>query len=226
MINLLLDLLYPPACELCDALIPNRDQILCIACKGKLACTDYHLLRNNPVAQHFWGRLEVERATAYLHFKKQSHTQQLIHQLKYENRPDVGVFLGLLAAQGLCQDGFLKDVDLILPVPLYSGKQKKRGYNQAERIAHGLSIQSGITVSSTHLIKSEHTESQTKKSRAKRFTNVRDSFELKNAEELDHRHLLIVDDVITTGSTLEACGRLLKDSLNCRLSIFTLAATD
>ncbi|MAY83932.1 MAG: amidophosphoribosyltransferase [Flavobacteriales bacterium] len=226
MINLLLDIIYPPSCEACGTLIPSRSELLCIKCRLNLSRTDYHKLRRNPVAQHFWGRLQVERATSFLHFREQSICQQLIHKLKYEGRPDIGVALGRLLASELKVNGFFEEIDLILPIPMHKAKQKKRGYNQAERLAYGVALQTSIEISTDHLLKGIHTESQTKKGRAKRFENVRDSFSLQNERDLDSKHILLIDDVITTGSTLEACGRLLKDRLDCRLSILTLAATD
>jgi ComF family protein len=180
----------------------------------------------NPVAQHFWGRLKIEKATAFLHFKKQSMTQDLIHKLKYENRVEIGLLLGRIAAEELIADGFFKGIDLIVPVPMHQTKQKKRGYNQAEVIAKGVAEQSGIAMASELLVKAINTETQTKKSRALRFQNVKDSYALKNSQQIEADHLLLIDDVITTGSTLEACATILKDALDCRLSILTLAATD
>lgn len=226
MIELLLDLLYPPLCEHCKCLVANRSLLLCLECQLNLPRTDYHRLTINPVAQHFWGRLKIDRATAFLHFKKQSMTQDLIHKLKYENRAEIGLTLGRIAAEELIADGFFKGIDLIIPVPMHPAKQKKRGYNQAEIIAKGVAEQSGISMDMDILVKQIHTETQTKKSRALRFQNVKDSYALKNIEAIEAKHLLLIDDVITTGSTLEACASLMRDALDCRLSILTLAATD
>ena len=203
-----------------------QNQTLCIKCRLTLPRTDYHRSTVNPVSQHFWGRLDVEKATSFLHFKKQSITQKLIHKLKYEGRQEIGFFLGNMAALELDDDGFFDGIDLIIPVPMHPSKRKKRGYNQAEIIARGVSNHTQILLLADYLLKKVHTETQTNKSRSHRFRNVDQSYAIDQECKQDATHILLIDDVITTGSTIEACGKILKDSLDCRLSVLTLAATD
>jgi len=226
MIDCLLDLFYPPACEGCGTLLSERSRLLCLKCFQALPRTDFFKGQYNPVEQHFWGRLPIEKATAFLHFRKQGITQKLLHLLKYEQRADVGFNLGKWCAIELDQKGFFEGIELILPVPIHPKKAKKRGYNQSRKLAAGLAAQLKIEVAENHLIKASPTVSQTTKSRSARYQNVSDSFALRQANELTRKHLLLLDDVITTGSTLEACGRLLLDQTDCQLSILSLAATE
>lgn len=188
--------------------------------------TNYHLLRSNPVEQHFMGRIPVVKATAFLHFKNGSKTQDLLHLIKYEGKRELGIYMGELCAIELMSSGFFDEMDVLIPVPVHSKKQKQRGYNQAEVIAKGVGRIIQKPVLSEALRKVEYTLSQTTKNRYNRFENVQASFEVKNGVELEGKHLLLFDDVITTGSTLEACGVKLLEAANCKLSVLTLAATD
>lgn len=226
MIKDLLDLFFPPCCTSCGNLLPPSVEYLCIHCQLSLHRTHYHQLRSNPVEKHFWGRLKIERATSFLHFKPKGIVQKIVHQLKYQEQSDLGYAMGKLCARELQSSAFLEGIEIILPVPIHPKKLKIRGYNQAAAFGRGVSSFTGIPIDEESLLKEQHTDSQTKKSRYHRFENVRSSFVIKSIQNIQGKHILLVDDVITTGSTLEACGTALKDSADCRISILTLAATE
>ncbi len=149
-----------------------------------------------------------------------------MHSIKYEGNKELGIFMGVMCARDLLKTDFFEGIDLLVPVPMHAAKIKKRGYNQAALIAEGISRVTGRPFSENLLVKNENTESQTKMNRLDRFENVRASFSVNNVHDSSAEHILLIDDVITTGSTLEACGLALQDGMNCRLSILTLAATD
>jgi ComF family protein len=178
---------------------------------------------DNPVAQTFWGRVEIENACAYFFFAKGSKYRPLLHQLKYKGKREVGVELGLIFGQTLAKSDLYRGIDYTIPVPLHPKKLRIRGYNQAEAIAQGIAQGLGTGMVTNQLVRKEFTETQTRKSRVERVRNVADAFELKNGNGLKGKHLLLVDDVITTGATLEACATKLLTIEGCKVSIGTLA---
>ena len=179
---------------------------------------------DNPVSRIFWGRTEVESAASYFHFNKGSKVQRLIHLLKYKGRRDIGIYLGRQYGAFLKNSPFFTTVEVIMPVPLHWKKLRKRGYNQSEQFAVGLSISMKIPVDTLILYRKRATETQTKKSRFKRWENVAEIFALKDPEKLNGRHVLLVDDVITTGATLEACILALHAVPGIRISVASIAA--
>ena len=159
-------------------------------------------------------------------FLKNTKVQNLIHSLKYDGKTEVGTFLGKLLAQQLKNSEFYQDVDLVIPVPLHLKKLRTRGYNQSEYIAIGLADEMGILSSTKNLLRNKATETQTKKNRYTRFENMQDVFELKNQADLKDKHILLIDDVITTGATLEACGNVLLAGGIKKLSIAAIAFSE
>ncbi len=176
----------------------------------------------NPVSRVFWGRINIKAATSFLFYSKQGKVQNLIHHLKYRRQKDVGIELGKLFGIELQKSPFYKDLDFIIPVPLHPKKLRKRGYNQSLVIAEGLKKSMGIDVF-TGLQRKIHSSTQTKKSRYERWENVKDIFKIENPEELENKSILLIDDVLTTGATLEACATVLSDVPNITISIATLA---
>lgn len=197
--------------------------MICINCLRDLPRTNYHRMGDNPVYDIFTGRCQFTRATAFLYFVKKGIVQNLLHQLKYKDKPLLGKFLGEIAAYDLQKDGFLQSVDLIIPIPLHHRKEKKRGYNQSAMLAEGLSLHSGIPYSSTHLLRKTDNASQTRKSRFERWLNVESVFTVEDRESLCDKHVLLIDDVVTTGSTIEAAVMKLEQISGLRISLFTLA---
>ena len=176
----------------------------------------------NPVSRAFWGRVNLKAATAFLFFSKQGKVQNLMHALKYRQQKNVGIYLGKLLGQDLLKSPLYENLDYIIPVPLHPKKLNIRGYNQSMMIAKGISEGYGTEI--FHGLKRNlHSPSQTKKSRYERWENVRDIFHLVDSHLLEDKSILLIDDVITTGATLEACAKLLEDVPNIEISIASLA---
>ncbi len=218
-----LALFFPDLCGACAKNLFKGESEICTSCIYKLPLTTFHADPNNKVARQFWGRIPFFQAGAYLHFKKGGRVQALLHQIKYRKREQLGVRLGELYGYELSQTGSFIKPDLIIPVPLHPKKLKIRGYNQSEAIAKGMSKVLQVDLSSTHLIRNLHTESQTKKSRFSRYENMQEAFSIHQAEALEGKHILLIDDVITTGSTIEACALCLQEKAKITLSIAALA---
>jgi ComF family protein len=184
--------------------------------------TNYHLHPNNPVEKIFWGRIPVTHATAQYYFTKESMMQHLMHQFKYRGNRELGSYLGKLMGQALMQTNRFAQIDAIVPLPLHEVKERKRGYNQARVLCDGMAAVLNKPVCKDVIRRRVHTESQTKKNRIARWENMKDRFELIHSDAMEGRHVLLVDDVITTGATLEACGSVLMQIPDIRLSIAAL----
>lgn len=218
----LLWLLYPELCAACSRPLFRGEECICTFCRYKLPKTHFHELKENPVVKHFWGKIPVRHATSYYHFSKGEKVQKLIHQLKYKGRQDVGVFIG--RSMGIELRDWLKQSDLIIPVPLHSDRLRKRGYNQSECFADGLAEGSGLPVNTRSLIRSKATETQTAKHRFERYMNMENVFTVKEPEAVYSKKILLVDDVITTGSTLISCAEKLIASGAASINIAAIAA--
>lgn len=222
------NLLFPDLCAACGQQLFHGEKQICTTCLYDLPYTDFHLYPDNPVARLFWGRINCHSAMAMLYFRKTSKVQQLIHQLKYRSQPELGVRLGEILGEKLLEGFTAADAlpDLIIPVPLHPAKKRSRGYNQSQKIAEGISAVTHIPVGTTQLIRKRSTATQTKKNRYKRFENMKAVFSVPDQAALAGKHGLLVDDVITTGATLEACGQVLLDQGLQQLSIAALAFTE
>jgi ComF family protein len=215
-------LIYPDLCMTCDNPLMKQERLLCTNCLIELPRTHYHLVNGNPVEQIFWGRVSVEKATAYFIFQKGSRYQKLIHQLKYKGAIEVGHELGRWFGSELTQNSYFDAIDLIVPVPLHPRKEKKRGYNQSLMIAEGLSLSLKKPIEKKTLYRKEYSETQTRKGRYDRWENVNSLFAVRNETTISGKHLLLVDDIITTGATLEACVTVLLKIPDVKVSIATL----
>lgn len=218
-------LFYPALCLACNKPLLRKEEIICMHCQATLPLTNFHLEKENPVSQLFWGRVDVQYATALYHYSKGSRIQHLIHQLKYKNQPQIGVYLGKILGRTIFESEFFNDTTALIPIPLHPKKEKIRGYNQSEVIANGVSLATGWPVWKDILVRKEFTDTQTKKNRWDRWQNVKNMFDVKNPERIKGKHLLILDDVITTGATIEACVRWLNECKDVRVSVASLAAT-
>ncbi len=216
-------LIFPELCQACAKSLYRNEEVICADCLYHLPFTDFHLQPDNLVAQQFWGRVNVEAASALLYFSKGSRVQNLMHQLKYKNEPEIGVYLGKLAGKRLSENPLFASVDMIIPVPLHKQKLLKRGYNQSLSFAEGISKKLLLPVENNNLIRTMNTESQTKKSRTSRYENMKEVFAVKMSEKLTGKHILLVDDIITTGATLEACCTVLLDIPGVKISIAAIA---
>lgn len=221
--NDLIGLLFPNLCNACGVALYHSEHLICTKCLYDLPFTDYHQYAENRVAKQLWGRLPLHAAMAMLYFRKGAKVQNLIHNLKYNGRTDVGVLLGNMLGERLKSANLYQDIDLVIPVPLHCKKYKTRGYNQSTFIAEGIAAQLEIGISEDHLIRTTSTESQTKKSRYNRYENMKDVFQVNYPEDIIGKHILLVDDVITTGATLEACAITLLDIGAAKVSIAAIA---
>jgi len=218
-----LHLFYPHVCTGCGSDLVSEDNLLCLRCIHALPHTNFAGLANNPIEKHFWGRLRIETGHSEFYFEKEFLIQHLIHQLKYKGDTGIGFYLGELMGRSLLNSNRFTGIDALIPLPLYADKERKRGYNQAAVICNGISSVMNIPVLNTAVVRSHATETQTRKHRTERWENVSGSFKVARPEELKNKHLLLVDDVITTGATLEACGAIILQQENIKLSMATLA---
>lgn len=216
-----LHLLFPHICVGCGSDNLSKENILCIRCMERLPETRFELHSGNPVEKKFLGRLPLIAATAMYYFTRESLTQRLIHQFKYKANKELGLQLGCLLGRSMKESGRF-DADALIPLPLYSHKERKRGFNQSKILCDGISEQLGIPVLNNAIIRPHHTETQTRKGRIERWKNIEGKFVLKEPQSITGKHLLLVDDVITTGATLEACGSELLKAPGTQLSLACL----
>ncbi len=221
--NRLINLISPRACTICGNRLGLHEDILCGKCNLHLPRT-HHVRQpyDNEMAKLFWGRLPIERAAALTHYASGSQVSNIIYQLKYGHRPETGIVMGELIAKEFIPFHFFDDIDLIIPVPLAKPRQRQRGYNQSEMIAEGVSHVTRIKMDKGIIIRTIHTDTQTHKDRWERADNVKDAFDVVHPDKLRNKHILLIDDVATTGSTLCACGRRLVEEEGVRISILTL----
>lgn len=221
-----LHLFYPHVCTGCGSDILASENLLCLYCTESLPNTRFALHEGNPVEKSFWGRIPVAAAHSQYYFTKDSLVQHLIHQLKYKNNKEIGAYMGELTGSTLLNSGRFQNIDMIIPLPLYPDKERKRGYNQASVIAEGMAKAMQVPVLNHNLTRQRFTETQTRKHRDERWQNVEGSFAVSNRAALAGKNILLVDDVVTTGATLEACGQAILQIEGTRLFIATLAYAD
>jgi ComF family protein len=218
-----LHLFYPHICISCGSdLIASKEQI-CAACFNQLPHTQHVNIENNTVEKILLGRLTIKAAYSEFYFAKGQIIQQLIHELKYNNNEKIGYFLGEIMGNTIAKSNRFNNIDYIIPLPMFLDKEKSRGYNQAKLIADGISSIIKVPLLENVVYRNRATSTQTKKHRAERWENVYDSFEVTNYAILNGRNVLLVDDVITTGATLEACGKAILTGSQANLFIATLA---
>jgi len=218
-----ISLLFPRLCYGCGNHLLRNENLLCTGCYVTIPRTNYHLEIENPVAQLFWGRCLLEKAAAFSFYNKGSRIRNLIHNLKYKGIKALGYELGRIYALSLQSSGFTAGVDLIIPVPLHPSKKRIRGFNQSESISDGIADVTGLPVDTFSLVRMTISATQTNRSRYERWTNVEDIFRVEDAEAIKGRHILLVDDVITTGSTIESCANELLKVDGVRVSVVALA---
>lgn len=213
---------FPNLCLICGKRLPCFREVLCLNCEFKMPRTRYSNRIDNPVSQSFWGRVPVEMGTSLFKFEKGSDYQTLLHELKYRGNKKAGIYLGRLLGSELLYSTY-SSCDVMIPVPLHPKRLKKRGYNQSEIIASGISDVTGIPVATGVIMRSIHQKSQTSMGRYDRFENVNGNFKIcPEAPDLNEKKILLVDDVLTTGSTLEACSIELLNHYRCLVFVATI----
>jgi competence protein ComFC len=222
--NGFLQLFYPRVCAGCERELPRTErQCFCLPCRRLLEPTDLHTSVENEFTNRLWGRIPLLTGSAYYHFKKRTPIQRAIFKLKYGNKPDIGYLLGYEYGQILKQATHFQSIEYVLPVPLHPAREQQRGYNQSQMFAAGLAESMNIKVEDSNLQRGTNTQSQTKRHRYERFENVDDIFGVRRPDRLKGSHVLLVDDVFTTGATLESCARTLQDIPDIQISMATIA---
>jgi ComF family protein len=224
LLSSLVHLFYPHSCDGCGRDLARREDILCLRCQRRLPATGFHLYTGNPVERIFWGRVNISHAMAGYYYAPASVLQRLIHRFKYHQRKDIALHLGRQLGGMLRQSAWLYEISCIVPVPLYAVKERRRGYNQAALLAEGIADVTQKPLAAHAMRRNSPTGSQTSRGRASRWENVAQAFSVQHSEALRGQHVLLVDDVITTGATAEACSRALL-GVSAGVSICSLAFT-
>jgi ComF family protein len=222
----LFHLFYPKLCVVCEDNLVANETTICTLCRHDLPLTNFTDYRENKVTQTFYGRILVEKAFSLLFYRKKGSTQKLIHDLKYKGNEEIGIFFGDWLGEILKENNEFKNIDYIIPVPLHPKKLRERGYNQVTKFGRTLSKHLEVEYLEDYLIRISSTKTQTFKARLERFNNIETKFLLTNPSFFDNKNILLIDDVITTGATLEACAKEFLKSKNCTVSILTMAYTE
>lgn len=219
----LLDLISPRLCVVCDSRLSAGEEVVCAKCHFHLPRTDFHHdPHDNEMARHFWHQIPVERATAFFYYEAHAATARILYAMKYGGHPEIGEAMGRMMATEIQSSGFFEGIDVIIPVPLTVKRQRQRGYNQSMEIARGISAVTGIPVDNEVMSRIVFAESQTHKDRWARNDNVIGVFRCNAPTTVSGRHVLLIDDVVTTGATLISCAQELMKASDIRLSILTL----
>lgn len=217
-------LFFPHLCEACDQPLAKGENILCTHCLHKLPRTGAHRKADKYLTAKFYGKLDINEVFSFLYFRKHSSVQQLLHRLKYKNKPEIGIFLGKLYGSELNEVSHrLADYDFIVPVPLHSSRQRRRGYNQSEKFSKGLGEALDIPVNISSVKRLYKSQTQTRKTRQQRWENVKDIFSISHPEEIMGKKILLTDDIVTTGATIEACAQQLFKAGASKISVITIA---
>jgi len=222
-LNDLLNLFFPRECFACTGPLMRHESVLCTGCLYSLPKTNFHLMPDNPVMGQFYGKVNFSAAASMYYFSKGGKVQHLVHSFKYMGYKNIGLYIGRLYGEDLAASPYFSGITDIIPIPLHPSKLRKRGYNQAEYFARGLAGPLQANVRTDVLVKKLSTETQTHKTRFSRWENVKDIFDLGEYSSIAGKHVLLVDDVITTGSTLEAAGHVLFRIPGIKISVASLA---
>ena len=216
-------MLFPNLCICCDGYISHQENQVCDLCMYTLPKYEENEFKDNSLARKFWGRVSLENVAAQYKLTGSSAVKSIIHQIKYRGNTDLGIAMGEVLGATLMKSTLFTDVNLLLPVPLHPKKERLRGYNQCDLLLTGLGAVMNLPIAKNKLIRKKHNSTQTKKNRYERYINSKEVFCITDIEALQNKHVLIVDDVITTGATIEACASVLLDVDGLKLSVATLA---
>jgi ComF family protein len=214
---------FPHLCTGCGSDLISDEQLLCFQCINRLPVTNFELHANNPIEKIFWGRVAIQSASAQYYFTKNSILQHILHQFKYNNKKEIGTYFGRIVGEAICQSNRFTAIDAVVPLPLFASRERRRGYNQATVLAEGISSVMQLPVLKDSIERITATETQTQKNRIERWQNISGKFKLKDKESVGGKHILLIDDVITTGATLDACANELLQAEDVQVSIVTLA---
>ncbi|WP_298882244.1 ComF family protein [uncultured Polaribacter sp.] len=226
ILNDFFGLFYPKLCANCENQLSKNEIVICTFCRHDLPLTNFRSYSNNIISKSFFGRISVKKAYSLLFYRKKGVTKKLIHDLKYKGNEEIGVFFGNWLGEILKENNELSTIDCIIPVPLHPKKQKERGYNQITKFGERISFYLQKPFIENILTRTSTAKTQTFKARFERFNNIDTKFELLDISTFKNKHILLIDDVITTGATLEACALELQKSENVTISILTMAYTE
>lgn len=216
------NVLFPETCLICENRLNKGEKFICSLCFQNLPFTEFHGKRGNVTERLFWYVLPIERANSYIYYNVGSEGRKPILWLKYFDLPEVGVFLGRIMARDLIDSDFFDGIDMIIPLPLSKSRLKKRGYNQSRKLAEGVSQITGLPINDKVVVRVVDNPTQTKLTHKQRIDNVEGIFRLMNPDEVAGKHVLLIDDVVTTNATLTSCGKEILKAGNVRISILTL----
>jgi len=223
MFKSVLNIFFPKVCYACLGALGDQEDTICVDCRHDLPVTNFHFDNNKAVEKVLYGRAKIENGTALFRFEKKGIVQQLIHGLKYKGYQNIGFVLGNWLGAELQEIEAYRDIDLVIPVPLHKKKLRSRGFNQVEKFGQQIAEALEAEYIDDVLVKISNTKSQTKKNRIARWVNSEELFALQEHKKIENKHILIVDDLITTGATLEACIVILNQAKNIKISIATMA---
>lgn len=222
----LLNLLYPRTCACCEEHLLDQEELICLACRFDLPLVDNGDFKSNPTTKIFQGRIPIEKGASFVFYYELGKTKKLIHQLKYKGKQEIGSFIGSWFGRSLVKSNEFNDIDYIIPVPLHKSKLRKRGYNQLTTFGKELSKLLSIPFNEKILQRKTFTKTQTRKKRLDRFQNTESRFIVEEPKKVIGKHILLIDDVITTGATLESCCTEILKSDKVKISILTMAITE
>lgn len=223
MFNYLINLFFPKVCAGCHTILISNETVLCTTCRHEMPLTQYHLDPKNEAVKKFYGKIAIEHASALLYFNKKGIVQELIHNLKYRGHEEIGTVLGNWYVEDLKELVLEVPFDIVIPVPLHPKKFRERGYNQVSTFGKAVAQGLNIDYDGTILYRKKYSKTQSKKNLSGRSDNIENIFDVIAAEENQNKHFLIVDDVLTTGATLEACARALLKIPGAKISIVCMA---
>ena len=225
ILNHLINVLFPKVCFGCSDILSDNEHLICTSCRHNLPLTNYHINNIDTLKKVFYGRVHIENATALLLFEKKGIVQQLLHQLKYKGQENIGAFLGKWLGHELAAIENYQAIDIVIPVPLHKRKQRKRGFNQAAKFGVEIAAALGAEYVDNVLIKITNTKTQVFKSRKARWQQNTTTFTLENSARIANKHILLVDDIVTTGATVESCVNVLNLAENIKVSVASMAFT-
>jgi ComF family protein len=221
----LLNVVFPAYCNGCSKLLLKNEKIICTLCIHNLPLTHHHLLKETEIHKVFYGLIPFEFGASLLYFRRKGIAQNLMHNLKYKNQQEIGTYLGDYFSKDLLDLTIFKDIDWIIPVPLHKKRFHERGYNQVTTFCESLEKNLSIPIINDVLVKSVHLKSQIQKSKATRLETIKNVFKIENAHKIEEKHILLVDDIFTTGATIETCAKEILKIKDTKISIITIAFT-
>ncbi len=226
MLTALLDFISPRACRICGKRLSKAEEEICTVCNRHLPRTVYASVPyDNNMAKRFWGRFNIERAAALFFYESHNSPSRLIHELKYHGKEELGVWLGRITAEEFSSHGFFDGIEMIVPVPITWRRRWKRGYNQSDAIARGVSEVTGIPVNTKALKRTDFSKSQTQLSASERMGNVENAFCIRKGKGIEGKHILLIDDIVTTGATVSECGKQLEKAGAEKISVLSIGCT-